>query len=228
VATVIGIAALLFLDGSFSEYKIFIITAVLCVFCSIIYFVAPPILPEETETHGWLLPANEPTPPNGCDSMAPPKEAILFLFGSNGVWSTSNEKIHVFTLGSCPVLSMQHKAHRLLIDADLFDNSGNLVVRITKNEFNLVSGQYSYGERSEDRSTIAVHDRQGNEVFYIRYVNPAVARVRGEFSCRDGTTAIITDDRVFDPKRRNLISGSCQGNSRPEGFWIGADGMLHL
>src|SRR6266852_2043362 len=43
-----------------------------------ITFILPPMPLPETETHGWLLPANDPTPSNGCtNKRIIPDDALL-------------------------------------------------------------------------------------------------------------------------------------------------------
>jgi hypothetical protein len=61
---------------------------------------------------------------------------------------------------------------RLAFDADIYNNTGNLAVRIVRNEFHLVSGEYSYQERSRDRSTITVYNKQGGGMLYVYRLPP--------------------------------------------------------
>jgi hypothetical protein len=44
-------------------------------------FFLPPKIPQETETHGWLIPANDPSPPNPCERFrpTPPNAIAIFL-----------------------------------------------------------------------------------------------------------------------------------------------------
>jgi hypothetical protein len=53
-------------------------------------------------THGWLLPANAPTPENGCDQMPRPTGALLFVAGTNGALTESPDKstiLNKYTFG---------------------------------------------------------------------------------------------------------------------------------
>ncbi len=104
------------------------------------------LLSEETEIHGWLLPADEPTPRNGCAKPgAPsiPREAILFIAGT-AAWTESQGKSLVLHIGDSNLLFVQREGPRLAFDADIFNKQGNLVVRITENEPQLIYGEYSY------------------------------------------------------------------------------------
>jgi hypothetical protein len=123
-----------------------------------------------------------------------PTNAILFVFGTNGVWTTSSSKINILRLGTCQVFTMQNQEGKLHFDIDLFDGT-NLVARIRDNEFHLVAAQYAYTDRSNDRSMIGIYDKSGKEVLYIHYLNPFAVTVRGTFSCSDGTEAIVTDEK---------------------------------
>ena len=186
----------------------------------IAYVVAPPIMPEETETHGWLFPANEKTPSNACGNTVP-SNALLFLFGSNAAWTTSDKSATVLQLGKCTSMTMTRDGDKLKFDADVFDNIGDLLFRIRENEFHLVSGHYSYRDRSADRSTIVVFDSKGAESLYLHYLNPNTIRVRGRLACDDGTAAVITDDDLSassKPPSGGFIMdgihfrGTCKGN----------------
>jgi hypothetical protein len=154
---------------------------------ALVYFVSPPILPEETETHGWLLPANAPTPENGCDQMPRPTGALLFVAGTNGALPESPDKSTILNIGNSTQLSVERDESRLAFDADIYNNTGNLSVRIVRNEFHLVSGEYSYQERSGDRSTITVYNKQGGEMLYVYYANATTVLIRGLFTSPDGT-----------------------------------------
>lgn len=151
-----------------------------------------PTLPEETEFHGWLLPANEATPPNACDKKkdgpiwashgmgTPPPGALLFLAGSNAAWTTSTGKSTVLQVGNCVSISVERQDAQLAFDADIFDTSHELVARVEHNEFHLIQGKFSYQKRP-NRSTLIVFDKHGDPLFVVWYLNPNTVKLP-EFS----------------------------------------------
>jgi hypothetical protein len=194
-----GVLALLLLDGGFSRKAMGVIASTAAIFCAVVYFVAPPELSEETETHGILLPASEPTPRNGRGILGVqiPDNAILFIAGANGAWTTSQGKSQVLKIGEVTVLSVERTGNDLAFDAEIFDEKGELVVRIIKDEFHLIAGKYSYRDRSGDRSKITVYDSKGAEMLYINRANPKTVIVRSVFNTPDGLTVRATDDEIL-------------------------------
>jgi hypothetical protein len=172
-------------------------------------FTASPILPEETEIHGWLLPASDDTPHNSCGMIGIGKDQLLVIAGSNAIVNRGTQKFRALTVGSCPVISFDRNQEGSAIDADVFDESGILVARVESNEFHLVPGKYSYGNRP-DRSTLTVFDREGNELLAIRYLNPSTIQIRGVFACKGSEPIMVTDDAVMTVGRKAALSiGNC-------------------
>jgi hypothetical protein len=172
-----------------------------------IYFVAPPTPREETETHGWLEPGNDPMPKDICTEL--PKHAVLIAIGDSGAYATKPGKYTVLTIGRCNVVEFElRQKDQMIIDADVFDTSVNLTARIRSNEFNLVPGQIAYGTRP-DRYTLVVTGKKGEELFWARYLNPRAARIRGVFSCENHAPITITDRGFMVPRQGGPYSGLC-------------------
>jgi hypothetical protein len=86
---------------------------------------------------------------------------------------------------------------KLSLDVDLFDEDGNIAVKIIRNEFHLMANsKVSYQERRKDRSEITVHDNKDREMLYIKYANSKTVFIRGIFHSSEGTSAVIDDDAV--------------------------------
>jgi len=188
----------------------------------IIFIFAPPLLPEETDIHGWLLLANEATPANGCHhearqgdpgwlAMPLPIGALLFIAGTNGAWTTRNGKSIVLQVGTCLSVSVERQNEQLAIDADNFDTSDELVARIEQNEFNLVPGKFSYPKRP-NRSTIIIFNKHGDLLFAVHYLNPNTVQITGSFVCSDKTKAVITNDSfiMHSPMGSGSVDHNCQ------------------
>jgi len=136
---------------------------------------------------------------------------VLLVVGDSGAISTQQGKTPAVQIGDCQLLRMQHGPKGLLVDADVFSQSGILIARIQNNEFHLVAGQYSYSERP-DRHTLAVYDQQGRELLWVRYLNPKVVKIRGVFSCPNYSPSVIFDDEgihFLGDQGNSIISNNC-------------------
>lgn len=178
----------------------------------LIYFLAPAELPPETLEHGWLLPANEPMPPNGChlrELRQLDDPWILFVAGSSGVLTDNPGKSRVLTIDDAAILSVERDGNRLMFDADIYSPStGNLVARIVRNEFHLIASEYSYhSDRDNDRSKLAIYDKKGDEIFFVEYVNPKAVRIRGVFASPSGMTVNISDSRIVATAPNSPLQG---------------------
>jgi hypothetical protein len=167
---------------------------------------------QETETHGWLIPSNDPTPPIACiDSLQPPPEALIFLLGGNVIW-TLQKNFSPVRIGDCTTLNVVKSDHGLLVSGDIFAEDGKLVAHVRNNEFKLASSEVSYTERTDDLSTLIVHDPAGQEVLYVRYMNPQMIDIRGRFYCH-GLSVIVTPDRQVI-EGTNSVNYNCLGRPR--------------
>jgi hypothetical protein len=214
IAIPVGVLALLLLDGGFSKKRVAMATAVAGCLAVVAFFVVPKELPAETENHGTLIAAYDSAPSNGCASsnIPIPDNAILFVAGTNAAWTTSEGRSLVLKVGSTNALFVERNGSEISFDADIFDENGNLVVRIVKDKFTLISGQYSYRERSDDRSKLTVYDRKGNEMLFIDRANPKTVRIRGLFNTPDNFSVRITDEAVIALPNQIVLGGSCKGN----------------
>jgi len=211
----LGICALVFAEFPHKWFRI--ISGLTIAICAIIYYVAPPILPVETDIHGWLLPANGESP-HECLKTPIPDTALLLLFGTNAVWTLSKEKVTVIQVSTCALMSFTQSPNGLLITGDVFDTSDELVARIVDNEFNLIPGKYAYQKRSEDRSVMTIFDKKGQQLLMMNFINKRTVDVQGRFICSDKTSVVITKNKIsihnfvineFD------MSTSCLGEFSP-------------
>lgn len=228
LAVAFGIPALLLEDGALYYRTVLLISMVLLMVALVIYHFAPDVVRVETEVHGWLLPASEPTPPNTCDAHEKiPLGSLLFVAGTNAIVSTSQGKSLVISVGNNNQLFVERDGDKLAFDAEIHDNSGSLVARVIRNEFHLISGEYSYQERSDDRSKLTVYDKQGNEMLYVDYANPTTVIIRGMFVGQDGTRVKIDSNQILILDVDNQIMDTCkvQGDGPTAGFHLSRSGM---
>ena len=172
------------------------------------YHFWPATPPKETETNFWLVPADDPTPPNGCSSqgVSVPNDELLLLMGKMAVHTSRKDKFTVVQFGGCPLLKMQRTSQGIALDADIFNEDGKQIAHIENNEVDLSSGKYSRRKRP-DSSTLIVYDEEGNEVLWVRYSNPTTVQIQGVFRCKGRNDSLtVTKDRVIG-------DGMSEGNS---------------
>jgi hypothetical protein len=179
-------------------------------------YVLPAMEPSETETHGWIVPANDPSPPNPCEGWArfpiPPKAIVVYL-GSNSGWTTSGQTI-LQVHGRSLISYERNNKGEITFSGDIFDETGNLVAHIERGEFHLVQSAMSYDKRSEDRSTLAEYDRQGHEVLYLRFLNPRAILVRGIFRAPGLSQPLVIDNDKMILPIGAISTRSCFGSAR--------------
>jgi len=184
-----------------------------------INWIIGPIHAPEVEVVGSLQPGNEPTPPNGCDSMpagmvAP--DALKILIASNAYFRNGLGKITAIEIGAdpntCKVLTMERTAIGIDVSAELYGATGQYIARISGGEFHEISGEHSYVERQGDLSTLVVKDGSGKELLYVRYLNPTTVRARGVFGCPGHTPVAFTDDGAVGATA--IITNSCVSAGR--------------
>jgi hypothetical protein len=174
----------------------------------------PPIPLEDNEVHGWLRPANEPTPPNGCDRMSGAiidPDTIKILIGDNAIAKKGLGKIIALEVGDCEALSMDRTEGGIFVNADVYGGAENSPVQIRNNEIFALSGENYTPKQSRDLSTITVKDNKGREILYAHYLNPTTLQVRGIFWCLGHKPVIIRDE---EPVPGFFMTGGCLMNGR--------------
>lgn len=220
VVALIGIVALLLLDGGFSTKRIIVISGAIAVAFTVIYFVAPESETPETEVIGTLQPGSDDDPPNTCERGNPsppmPPDAWKIFVGNTVISIGKTNEIPLIAVGKCKVLTIHRDDSGLSINADLFDSEGRLIASIKNNQFHALSGQHSRVERGHDLTNVKVTDGSGREILFVRYLNRSAVRVRGIFGCPGHTLVPVKDNEPLP----NIITGfSCI--RAPEGMKIG-------
>lgn len=201
VALVIAVAALGFLlviDKGFSARTIARTLVGASLMAIAAYFFVPITGSPEVEVIGYLQPRNDPTPPNGCDGAKLPANALKILIGTSGyVALPGQNKVTAIQIGkapnSCDVLTLESTPRGVEVGATLYDEHENLIARIADNEFHALNGSHSHIERQHDLGTLIVKDGSGNELLYIRFLNPTTIRARGTFGCPGHRLVTFTD-----------------------------------
>jgi hypothetical protein len=188
------------------------------------YFFLPATPKPETETHHWLTAANDPTPPNDCGQL--PESATLVMFGSNVVWNIGSESNRTaLRVGGCTALEIERGALGLSITGDVFAPDGKIAGRITHNEVHLAQGEIFYADKSGDGSALTVYgSAKGEEIFYVRYINPSAIDIRGNFYCADDKVSLaINPNHTVTAKSPHITCD--MGNNCVQGATLVFDGI---
>jgi hypothetical protein len=179
-------------------------------------FFLPPMLPKETDTHGWMIPANDTTPANACAGKVQ-GNALLVIFGTNAIRSGKDDFV-ALKIGDCTTLEVNRTRQGLGVTVDIHAANGDLISRIVRNEFHLVPGEFAYPDRSADLSTLTVYDRAGKEMLYVHYANPHALDIRGKFFCSGVSVVaiagrgVVMNSKAFPDYR---VTNTCLGDSGP-------------
>jgi hypothetical protein len=160
---------------------------------------------QDNEVSGRLQAANDRTPPNGCDTAPISGDAMTVLIGNNAVAKNGFGKFIPLKIGKCEVLWLERTPQGVFANADFFDGADN-PARIRNNEIVALNGENYTARQTRDLSTLIVRDRQGQELLYVRFINPNTVRVRGVFGCAGHRPVLVRDDQ---PIPGVFMSNSC-------------------
>jgi hypothetical protein len=144
---------------------------------------------ELSQMEGVLVPANDPTPTNGCGT--PPSDGVIFIYGENGngvvvrhfphtiASVESHGKIPECT-PSCSILSVDRDAKTGLISVmmDVRSRDNKVIVKLDKDGFH-VNPLNQFKLHRDDPSSLSVRDQEDNQALDIRYVNKHALTVDG-------------------------------------------------
>jgi hypothetical protein len=177
---------------------------------SALYVYVGPVLPEETNYKGWLVPANISTPLMKCPIA---NGDVALIMGTSVYVTDYPDRYPVFNLGECAPLHLHKTKDGVAVDFDMYTPTKSLIARLRDNEWHLVPSEMAYSEHP-DRSTLQVIDKQGRELFFIKYLNPETIWIRGSFSC--GTQQpIVIDNYSITALAKYFVMGTFMENIAP-------------
>jgi hypothetical protein len=167
---------------------------------------------------GVLIPANDQTPPNACDSA--PLNALRILLGPMGAFGTSFPQ-RVIKLNDDPILSFDRDAQgNISVSTDIYDRNGDIVVEIKGNHFRVANDAFEIIH--PDFSSLAVIVRQNKErVLDIRYLNPRSIRVLGTFRHPNDPVLEVRQDSLALNGNPLSWTNVCVGDSGGADFAFG-------
>lgn len=165
--------------------------------------LSPPEMPE-TELHGYLIPAKDPSPKTPCKKRPP--NAVTIFVGGNAVWITDSPVV-IVRVDDVDLLTLNNASNGLSISAKVFSDDSKIVADIENNEFSVNPNNY-FKVKRPDKSSLIVYDQQARDVLNIRFLNPANIRVSGIFNAPNQKPVIIDDEKIFRPSQ---FTGNCWG-----------------
>lgn len=155
--------------------------------------------PRETPTKGELIAGHFPDPNLSSCGLTPEKIADprrMIVMAGLGVTATGTvpDAWCVVSVEHKPLLSVRRTNRGLSVSAAVVDNNG-LIARIRDNQFE-VNEHNSFSISRPDRTTLAVENRWGEEVFRVSYRNQRTVYVRGIFYVPGGEPLVIGDERM--------------------------------
>ncbi len=169
----------------------------------------------ETETQGFLLPANDVNPLNPCEEI--PEDAILIYLG-NSLAYVEGDSSTIIGLGSESTLSFKRTPEGISINAILRDKDGRGIVVIENNEFIINRNNFWY-RRRPDIHTLEVYDQFNQRALYVRYLNEGAIKIVGDFYAQNTSMPPILIREDKQSFGRFQASADCIGTLR---FWSGA------
>jgi len=157
----------------------------------------------ETELHGYLIPANDPSPQTPCKEQSPPNAVTIFV-GTNAAWITDTPVVVLQVLEQ-NILTLYNTPDGLSVSAKVFSEDGKIVADIENNEFNVNPNNY-FKVKRPDRSSLLVYDQQARLVLNVRFLNTTNIKVSGIFDVPNQKPIIIDDEKINRPSN---IAGNC-------------------
>jgi len=190
-------------------------------------YVTPP---NETEVHGFLVPANDPIKATDCtghDLSLSPKDLYCVHFGGNKVILSKGEAVSAFSVAGRHVLVFRASEQGLGISGEIFSKNGETAF-LSDNEFWLNSNM-TFRSEHPDRSTLIVRDNSGVENLSIRYSNKHLVNFTGHFYFPSMAEIIISDVSVdvISSKLRPSFDSICAEGSLTL-FAVLADGNVSI
>jgi hypothetical protein len=99
-------------------------------------------------------------------------------------------------VSGCSGPSLSLTPQGLVVDDFGYDGDGSVAFTVTHNVFQRLMGDYLHVHRP-DKSTLGIYDRWEHEILYVRYLDRASVRIRGQFLCGDDNPLVtVTDSSV--------------------------------
>lgn len=146
------------------------------------------------ELHGLLIPANDPRPGYPLPAEIGDDAVVVFLGDSRLI--TKGKVTGIEVMGQKLISVTTGAEGAIAISARVISPANKVVAQITENEF-YVNPDNFFRMRRDDWHTLEVVDQVGNQVLYVRYLNPTTIKVLGSFYIPNQPPTIIAEDHFI-------------------------------
>jgi hypothetical protein len=87
--------------------------------------------------------------------------------------------------------------HGITVDADLYDDKGNLIARVDENQIHVLTGENVQMSRAGSLNSLIVTDGAGKQLLNFRYLNFSAIEVTGEFGCPGHALVSLTEHGIY-------------------------------
>ncbi len=194
----------------------------------------------DIDERGWmrvLVPADKPSPaiPSKCDTMlsqdARSKYPLKVFLGEHNFSQCSGPSCTVIAAGTAsgdlskiyPLLSVKRVGSVYLLNTEVYDTSGNIIVNIEEDKPHLNTNFVSDWTRP-DKSTLAVIDNHNDRVLYVRLLNDGALYIEGIFNLPDKARSTGVKHPILTISKDELSMGhhhfinSCSGEATLAAF----------
>jgi hypothetical protein len=173
----------------------------------ITFFYLPP---NETEFHGWLVPANDPNPAIPPPCKPSPDATLVYLGSSLALAPNDLNEIRVVVCHGDNLLEVRRREDGGLdVDAKIFDEHDRIVAVVERGEFTINKNNV-FRVKHPDRHTLEVIDQHNQTALHIKFLNPRAIYVTGIFI--RGTDRMTVGDTELVINNVVHWHGGCLGN----------------
>jgi hypothetical protein len=194
-----------------------LVTVIISAFCGLTFYIRNENISKVLASNeGLLVPDNKERPiiSSPC-AQDVPKDAFMFLFGSNIDWSVNAPHNAIRVGNDLLSISVQKDGHARIDRLSIFDDRDNIIAAIENDKLWV---DLSARRDRPDMSTLIVRDHLNREVLKIEFLNPKTIRLSGVFRY-PGTRPIITSDTETNIRGMRFSNG-CASNAAGTGFEI--------
>lgn len=160
------------------------------------------------EREGALVPSNLSSPVSFCHV---PDGQMAVYFAGGAAWNLQFP-FTVLRLNKKDIISLDKDAKgRILVSAKIYDDRGNLLVLINKNEF---LSTYSASHLERTKSELIVYDHRDEIALSVRFTNPHAIEISGSFHYIDGSNEVNSDGKKLIDGHGNIVFGNCKHDEK--------------
>ena len=121
-----------------------------------------------------------------------------------------------------PAIIINRDENGARISGDIFDSSGHPIGTLTNNGATVPYNTDITAQH--DLNTLFIHDANGTELFYFRYMNDHLMRVRGIFACQTTGDIVRISNEAIHVDLGGVIGGDCVSDAE-SGVFVSPAGL---